>query len=204
LSDAAEPRFAVPLRRAMKREGLAGSKADVALHGDTLVLMGDGGGRIRVSARDVDRMRIASLQLPPPRHSTRPPAILYESRIWRTGKRAPLLIGPPADRPDHYRALMREFAGWVFAEGGEVIRGPSLAALTVQMVWTVVPLSLLGLLLVGGAMVEGLVWLWLAAASVLALPFFLARWAYRRHWPRRVSRPEELDEQLPPPEESQA
>ena len=202
--DAAEPYFAVPMRRAMRREGLAGSKVEVRLQGNALVLTGDAGGSLRVPAAEVDRIRIARVRLPPPRHSPRPPKTVYETRIWRSGHRAGLLIGPPADRRRHYRALMREFAGWVFAGGGKVVRGPGLAILLVQTAWAIVPLGLIGLLLLGGAIVEGRFWLWLVAFFVLALPIFLARRVYRRHWPRRVSRPEELDEVLPPPEENEA
>jgi hypothetical protein len=202
LSDAAEPRFAVPLRRAMRREGLTGSKAEVRLEGDALVLTGDAGGSMRIPAPEVDRLRIASLLLPPPRHSPRPPRMLYETWIWRSGNRARLLIGPPADRRGQYRAVMREFAGWVFADGGKVYRGPGLATLIVKMAWIFVPLSLLGLLLLGGAIIEGRPWLWLVAFFVLALPILLARRTWQRHWPRRVTCPEELDEVLPPPKES--
>jgi hypothetical protein len=204
LSDGAPPHFAVPMRRAMRREGLAGSKVEVRLQGDTLVLTGDAGGSLSVSAAEVDRIRIASVRLPPPRRSPRPPRTLYETRIWRSGNRARLLIGPPADRRGHYRAVMREFAGWVFEDGGKVLRGPGLATLLLQTVWATVPLGLIGLLLLGGAIVEGRPWLWLLAFFVLTLPVLLARRAYRRHWPRRVTRPEELDEVLPPTEESQA
>lgn len=201
MKDGAERHFPVPLRRAMRREGLTGSKAEVRLEGDALVLTGDGGGRLRISASEVDRIRIASLPLPPPRHSTRPPRIVFETWIRRSGGRAALRIGPPG--PGHggpYRAAIREFAGWVFAGGGEVYRGPGLPTLIVKMAWVVVPLSLIGLLLLGGAIVEGRLWLWLAALFVLALPIWLARRIWRRHWPRRVGRPEELDEVLPPPE----
>lgn len=201
MSDAAGRRFAVPLRRTMKREGLAGETVAVSLDRNALVLTGDAGGLLRVPATEVERIRIATLLLPPSRHSMRPPTTLYETRIWRTDNRARLLIGPATDRPVHYRSVMREFAGWVFADGGEVFRGPGLAELILRMAWTIVPLSLIGLLLVGGAMVEGLAWLWLLAVSVLATPFFLAHRIWRRHWPRRVHRPEELDEVLPPLEE---
>lgn len=205
MRDGAERHFTVPLRRAMRREGLAGSKAEVRLEGEALLLIGDSGGTIRISAREVDRLRIASLQLPPPRHSTKPPRTVYETWIRRRGSRAAVRIGPPG--PGHggpYRATIREFAGWVFADGGAVYRGPGLATLIVEMAWVVVPLSLIGLLLLGGAIVEGRFWLWLVAFFVLASPIVLARRAWRRHWPRRVSRPEELDEVLPPPEGSWA
>jgi hypothetical protein len=196
------PGFAVPLRRAMRRAGLRGSTAEVRLQGDELVLTGDAGGMILIPAREVDRIRIASIRLPPPRHSVRPPATLYDTKIWRSGERRPLLIGPPLDHPTRYGPVMREFAGWVFAAGGEILRGPGLFALTVEMVWTVGSVTVVGLLLLGGAIVEDRLWLWIVSAIVLALPFFLARRIYRRHWPRRVSRPEELDEVLPPREES--
>jgi hypothetical protein len=203
LSDAAGPRFAVPLRAAMKREGLAGATVSVSLDGDVLVLTGEGGGLLRVPAAEVERLRIATVTLPPPRHSVRPPTTLYEARIWRTGHRGRLLIGPSADRPHHYRSVMREYAGWVFAGGGEVLRGPGLGELVLRMAWAIVPLGLLGLLLLGGAVVEGLAWLWLLAASVLAAPIFLARRIRRRHWPRRVESPEALDDVLPPLEEKE-
>ena len=200
MNEQAEPRFAVPLRRAMRREGLAGSRAEVRLQGDTLVLTGDSGGTLSIAAAEVERLRIAFHELPPPRFVVRPPSRLYQARIRRRAKRS-LLVGPPSDRPDQYRAAMRLFAGWVFANGGEVLRGPGLAELILRLVWAIVPLTLIGLLLLGGAIVEGLVSLGLAAVLVLALPAFLVRRIHRRHWPRRVTRPEELDEVLPPPEE---
>lgn len=196
MNDAGGPGFAVPLRKAMRREGLAGPAALVSLEGDVLVLRGQERGQLRVPAGDVERLRLATLTLPPPRFAARPPTKLYEARIRRSGRRPRLLVGPTTDR-DHYRSIMREFAGWVFTDGGEVLRGPGLFELALRMAWAIVPLGLLGLLLLGGAIVEGLAWLWLLALGVLATPFVLARRVARRHWPRRVTRPEELDEVLP-------
>ena len=63
-------------------------------------------------------------------------------------------VGAPR-RPGHYRLVMRQFAGWAFSHGGEVLRGPSLVSLLAQAVWTVGSLALFALVLLGGAIAEG-------------------------------------------------
>jgi len=168
--------------------------AAIRLDGDKLRLAGDRGGALAIPAREVDRLRIAAF------HGRRGPA-LHETKIWRAGEKAPLLLVASPHHPGSYGPVIRQFAGWVFAEGGQVLRGPGLLSVIVQMGFTVGTTGLLTLLLLGGAIVEGSVWMWLVVlffASLTALLFVGLR---RSYWPRRVSSPEELDEFLPPREE---
>jgi len=82
-----------------------------------------------------------------------------------------------------------------------VLRGPGLLSVIVQMGFTVGSTGLLTLLLLGGAIVEGSVWMWLVVLFFASLTVLLFVGLRRSYWPRRVSSPEELDEFLPPREE---
>jgi len=169
--------------------------AEIGLEGDALILAGDQGGRLAIPAREVECIRIASS---PARYGS----ASYETRIWRTGTPGGLAIVPVPRAPGSYGPTMRNFAGWVFADGGVVIRGPSLAAVIVQMTWTVGSVTLVAVVLLGGAIVEGKWWMWLIEAFVVGLAILLFVGLRRSYWPRRVSRPDQLDELLPPREES--
>ncbi|WP_114950995.1 hypothetical protein [Sphingosinicella terrae] len=195
MSAAAEPAFTVPLSRAMRRAGLRGAMAQVRLEGDILVLGGDGGGTLALVPGDVTCIRIASY---PGRH--RPTG--YETRIWRRQASGSLAIVPMNHAMGGYGPVMRRFAGWVFADGGSVLRGPSLPALLFQMAWTVGGIALIALLLLGGAIAEGLWWMWLIVALFAGLAVLLFVGLRRAYWPRRVIRPEQLDEFLPLSEEN--
>jgi hypothetical protein len=191
----AEATFTVPLGSAMRGAGLRGTMAEIRLEGDALILTGDQGGRLAIPARDVECIRVAS-------HPGRYRSTGYETRIWRIGTRAPLSIVPMPHALGNYGATMRSFAGWVFADGGKVLRGPSLPVLIVQMTWTVGSVALVAVLLLGGAIVEGLWWMWLIEAFVIGLAILLFVGLRRSYFPRRVSRPDQLDELVPPAEEN--
>ena len=194
MSAPAEPAFEVPLLEAMRRAGLEGLMAEVRLDGDTLRLAGDRGGALAIPAREVDRIRIAAF-----RGRRGPP--LHETRIWRAGAEGSLLLVASPHHPGSYGPVIRRFAGWVFAEGGEVLRGPGMLSVIVQMGFTVGSTGLLTLLLLGGAIVERSVWMWLVVLFFASLTVLLFVGLRRSYWPRRVSSPEELDEFLPPREE---
>ena len=191
----AEPAFEVPLLKAMRRAGLDGAMAEIRLDGDTLRLSGDQGGALAIPAREVARIRIA-------RFAGRRGPPLHETKIWRAGEKAPLLLVASPHHPGSYGPVIRQFAGWVFAEGGQVLRGPGLLSVIVQMGFTVGSTGLLTLLLLGGAIVERRFWMWLVVAFFAALTVLLFVGLRRSYWPRHVCSPEELDEFLPPREES--
>ena len=194
MSAPAEPAFQVPLLEAMRRAGLDGSMAEIRLDGDTLRLVGERSGALAIRAGEVDRIRIAAF-----RGRRGPP--LHETKIWRAGERTPLLIVASPHHPGSYGPVIRRFAGWVFAEGGQVQRGPGLLSVIVQMGFTVGSTGLLTLLLLGGAIVERSFWMWLVVLFFAGLTVLLFVGLRRSYWPRRVSSPEELDEFLPPREE---
>ena len=190
----AEPPFEVPLRRSLRRAGLRGSTAEVRLQGDTLILSGAEGGSLAIPPSAVECLRIAS-------YSSRHVPPDYEFRIWRAGERGSLVIATAPRRHGSYGPVMREFAGWVFADGGRVLRGPGLLRLIVQMIWTVGTVALFALVLLGGAIAEGKWWMWLITLFVAGLAVLLFVGLYRTSWPRRVTSPEQLDEMLPAREE---
>ena len=188
-------RFTIKLSRALRSAGLRGSAAEIGLEGEVLVLSGDQGGRIAIPAQEVERIRIVS-------YPARYVPTDYRTRIWRTGEPRSLVIAPETRRTGDYGPVMRQFAGWVFANGGEVLRGPSLVRLLAQMIWTVGSLALIALVLLGGAIVEGRWWMWLITAFVAGLAGLLFVGLYRTAWPRRVTEPGQLDEYLPPAQET--
>ena len=161
------------------------------------MLTGEQGSRLAIPAGDVACIRIAGF---PVRYGP----TLYETRIWRTGKGRPLLIVPMPHQLANYGPAMREFAGWVHAVGGDVLRGPGLLALVVQTAFTVGSVALIALLLLGGAIVEGKWWMWVITLFAAGLAVLLFFGLYRTSWPRRVTSPDELDEMLPLREESRA
>jgi len=72
----------------------------------------------------------------------------------------------------------------------------------VQMTWIVGSVTLVAVVLLGGAIVEGKWWMWLIEAFVVALAILLFVGLRRSYWPRHVSRPDQLDELLPTREEN--
>lgn len=181
---------------AMRAVGLSGVTARVGLRGDTLVIAGDESGEIEIRPSEVDRMRISAYS------SRAQPRPRYDTRIWRHGERTPLAIAPPLDRHGTYGPVMRTFAGWVFADGGQIIRGPGLFGVSVELVVMIGFPGLITLALLNEALASGGVGLWIVTFFSAGLTALLFKALSVSQWPRRVTRPEELDEYLPAREES--
>ena len=190
------PGFVVPIGPSLRRVGLEGNAARVALDGDRLILTGDRSGRLEIPARQVRSMRIGMYR------SRWRPRPTYDTRIWRRGERLALAIAPPALGYGAYGPVMREFAGWVFADGGVVIRGYGLFGLIAQALIVTGGFSLITLALLGEALASGGVGPWIGAFVCAGLTLLLSKALILGQWPRRVTRPEQLDEFLPAREDA--
>ena len=185
----------MPLLAGLRAAGLRGENAHVRIRGDKLVITGDEAGGIEIAPHDVDRIRINTYS------SRARPIPHYDTRIWLRGVWKPLAFAPPRHRHGTYGPVMREFAGWVFADGGKVIRGPGLFGLVVQTVLTIGIPSLVTLALLGEALESGQIAIWIVTVFCAGLTLLLFNALYLSQGPRRVTRPEQLDEFLPAREE---
>jgi hypothetical protein len=194
-----EPAFAVPVTRSLRRAGVAGGSAVVALAPEAVRIVGEAGGSLAIPLPEVAKLR-AGLAGSKSR-------IRYELRLWRLGDAAPLRLDPAAQRAEElrYGAFCRSLTGALARSGriGAVETGAtrSWAALMIAL-GSLVALAFAATLLFVLQEHEQRLGLPRAVAAAFPALFTLGamafvRWAWSRHWPRPIARLADLERVLP-------
>ena len=187
------PSFQAFGSRRLRRAGVNGRRVRVTLEGDELVLTGAKDAVLRIHARDVERLRSGYEETKYSR--------LFQTRLWRRGARAPLLLLPADGDIDAYGITIRAFAARLAGAGGiaRVERGISAAGALMVVVLTSFPaVAYCGIALFIGEAADALYWLAGSVPFLVLSGIFI--WHYQaRLRPSAVRDLRELEQQTPGP-----
>ena len=179
----------MPLVGDLRQHGLSGEIGMACLEGDRFCVADRGGRRLELPLAEIERVRVVRYV-----SGIRPP--MHETKIWRQGRAAPLLIVPVDPRT--YGRGIRALALRVAQTGGidRIMRGPGLLTATLNLLLINGSLAMLAAGAVALALLAGWAW-WLLALPILFLNGLALRDTFRKRWPRRISSVDELESELP-------
>lgn len=184
--------FTVAGTRRLRRLGLAGRRLGAVAGPHALELRGDDGAPLVIPHAEIERLRVGK--------GESETGAYFETRLWRRGEPAPLILRAPRDQWYPYAAAIRSLATHIAASHGV---GAIERGLTRGIALTL-PLAMLALTLAAGAislfvLVEEPWWGRLIVPAIPALLLAVCVWlATARQWPRSVASLAELDRFLPP------